>query len=122
MPGTRTEEVADHLAAAGLVVRAGYPTGRHVVDLCVGGALGFVGVTTGVHPDGPYAHVERDLALRRAGWPLADAFASRWRDDPAGLVAHVAAAVAPASSPTWPRRRPPPVRWVVQPVPEPPLR
>ncbi len=104
-----TEQVADRLTEAGLRVRAGYPTGRHVLDLCVGDASAFVGVTTGVHPGGPHAHVERDLALRRAGWPLVDAFASRWRDDLDGLVTRVGAGVAPLGPATWPRRPPPPV-------------
>ena len=115
-----TAEVADHLAGAGLVVRAGYPTGRHLVDLCVGDAFGFAGVTTGVHPGGPHAHVERDLALRRSGWPLVDAFASRWHDDLDELVDRVRAAVVPGRPPTWPRRPPPPSAAAQALLPPPP--
>ncbi|GII22856.1 AAA domain-containing protein [Planosporangium mesophilum] len=70
------------LTAAGLPVRAGYPVGRWSVDLCVGDGDGAVGLICGVHPDGIAAHLERQRALRRMGWTLHDAFASRWSHDP----------------------------------------
>lgn len=70
--------VVEDLAATGVTALPLYPTGRHSVDVCVGDDRGFVGLECGVHPDGPAAHVERHLALRRAGWPLAGAYRSRW--------------------------------------------
>jgi hypothetical protein len=52
------------------------------VDLCAGTGDGAVGLVCAVHPDGPAAHIERQLTLLRAGWRLVDAFASRWGGDP----------------------------------------
>lgn len=46
----------------------------------------FLGLECVVHPDGPEAHVERHLALRRLGWELADAYPSRWRDRQGELI------------------------------------
>jgi hypothetical protein len=77
---TWTVSLGDDLRAAGIPAVAGYPTGRHVVDLCVGDAAAFAGFTCMVHPEGPAAHIERHLSLRRAGWPLRDAFPSRWTE------------------------------------------
>jgi len=82
--------VAGWLAAAGIPTLPGYPTGRHVVDVCAGSDRRFLGLTCGVHPDGPAAHVERHLALRRAGWELADTFSSRWTDRQGELVLDLA--------------------------------
>lgn len=81
-----TERVFSDLSSAGAEVSMGYPCGRHVLDLCVGDASSYVGVETRVHPEGPEAHIERHLELGRAGWPLRDAFPSRWRDRPGELV------------------------------------
>lgn len=83
----RARDLARGCTEAGLPAMAGYPTGRHVVDVVVGDASGFVGIETDVHPAGPRAHVERHLALRRAGWTLADAFASRGPGRMAELLA-----------------------------------
>lgn len=74
----RARELAGEMDRGGIDALAGYPTGRHVVDVVVGDALGYVGIETDVHPDGAEAHIDRHLALQRAGWPLRDAFASRW--------------------------------------------
>jgi hypothetical protein len=78
--------IAADLQQTAVPVTAGYPTGRHVVDLCVGDARGFFGVEAVVHPDGADAHIERHLSLRRTGWVLHDAFASRWADRRGELV------------------------------------
>ncbi len=79
-PGPWVGLVAEDLAATGVAALARYPTGRHTVDVCAGDQRGFVGLECSVHPEGPAAHVERHLALRRAGWPLACAYRSRWGD------------------------------------------
>lgn len=75
-----SHRIADAVADTGVPVRTAYPAGRHVVDVAAGDDLRFVGIVCGVHPDGPEAHIDRHLELRRAGWPLAEAFASRWGD------------------------------------------
>jgi len=68
-----------------------YPVGGHTVDLAIGvGAMAF-GVETSVHPDGVQAHIDRHLALRRAGWRLVDAFESDWRGRREECVAWIAA-------------------------------
>jgi hypothetical protein len=69
--------LAAEFARLGTPARTGYPVGPWTVDVCVG-ERGFV---TDVHPDGPDAHIERQRALRAAGWQLVDAFASRWSGD-----------------------------------------
>ena len=43
-------------------------------------------VITGVHPDGPDAHIDRHLALRRRGWHIHEVFESRWSDQVALLA------------------------------------
>ena len=75
------DEIVADLVQADIAVVNGYPTGRHVLDVCVGDAShGFFGVEARIHPDGADAHIERHLSLRRAGWPLREAFPSRWGD------------------------------------------
>ena len=78
--------VADHLALGGTEVRTGYPSGRHVVDISLCDATRNVGFECDVHPDGPDAHIERHLALRRAGWDLVGAHRSRWGERPGELA------------------------------------
>ena len=70
--------MADSLAAAGIRTIACYPAGRHAVDVCAGDADRFVGLDCAVHPDGALAHVQRHLALRRAGWTVVGVHRSRW--------------------------------------------
>lgn len=69
-----TRALADVLTDAGERVRVGYEVGRWTVDLVVGEARP-VAVATRVHPDGPAAHLERYVALHRAGWHQTEAFA-----------------------------------------------
>lgn len=87
--------VAEGLSAAGMPAMTMYPTGRHAVDVCAGGAWRFVGLECGVHPKGPAAHVERHLALRRAGWELVDAYRSRYADRQGELVVELAEQLRP---------------------------
>lgn len=90
VPGPWVAEVSESLSAAGLPTVPLYPSGRHAVDVCAGDAGGFVGLECTVHPDGPAAHVERHLALRRAGWELEGAYRSRWGERRGELVVRVA--------------------------------
>jgi hypothetical protein len=92
--GARARAVATDLRLAGLDATAGYPTGRHVVDVCVATAGRDVAVETAVHPAGPAAHLDRHLALRRAGWRVLEAHASRHPSEPA-LVLEITHALAP---------------------------
>ena len=78
--------VADHLALGGTEVRTAYPSGRHVVDISLCDPVRNVGIECDVHPDGAEAHIERHLALRRAGWDLAGAHRSRWSERPGELA------------------------------------
>jgi hypothetical protein len=82
--------VAADLARSGAPVATGYPAGRHTIDLVVGAGEDALGVLFGVHPDGPDAHIDRRLALTRAGWHLRDAYATRWQDRPEQLAVELA--------------------------------
>jgi hypothetical protein len=75
--------LAAELSRSGTPARAHYPVGPWLVDLCVGEGGSAYGAICGVHPDGVGAHIERHRSLRRTGWRLIDAFASRWGGDPA---------------------------------------
>jgi hypothetical protein len=67
-----TVAMAGVLADNDLIARTAYPVGEWTVDVCVGADKRAVGVIVGCHPDGPAAHIDRHLALRRAGWRLID--------------------------------------------------
>ena len=84
------EQIATDLAAAGRPTLAAYPCGRHVIDVCVGDASAYYGLSCAVHPDGPDAHIERELSLRHAGWPMREAFRSQWADRIGELVIDLA--------------------------------
>jgi hypothetical protein len=88
-PTPWTAEVADALRDAGVALRVGYPTGRHVLDLCLDERYRALAFETEVHPDGPEAHLERRLALDRADWEVIDLFRSRWEGRTGALVLHV---------------------------------
>ena len=78
-PNSRwTAELAQALELAGVRVVAGYPVAGWKVDLVVGEGDSAFGVETTVHPDGPEAHIERHLTLRRAGWHLVSMFENSW--------------------------------------------
>ncbi len=79
-------EVQHELQAFGLPVVANYPVAGWSVDLAIGDKDNAIGVECGVHPDGAETHIEQYLALRRAGWTMADAFQSRWLTDPEGAA------------------------------------
>jgi hypothetical protein len=74
-------KLAGALSGADAAVRHGYPVGHWKIDLVVGEGDAAFGVVCGVHPDGVRAHIERQRALRRAGWRLVDAFPSTYGDD-----------------------------------------
>ncbi len=81
-----TGEIVSELQAFGMSVVPSYPVAGWVVDLAMGEKAAAIGVETTVHPEGAAAHIERYLALRRAGWTMADAFQSRWLTDAAGAA------------------------------------
>jgi hypothetical protein len=82
--------IATDLGSQAIDVAVGYPAGPHVVDLVVGDGDAALGVLFGVHADGPDAHVERHLQLRRAGWELREVFDTRWADRRAELAVELA--------------------------------
>lgn len=90
-----TTDLAETLVSAGVPTHPGYRTGRHTVDLCLGTPTKCFALVTGVHPAGPRAHVERQLALRQAGWTLRDAFPSRWSERRGELVVGLRSDLAP---------------------------
>jgi hypothetical protein len=84
--------LAAELSRSGVPARAHYPVGPWRVDLCVGEGDAAYGAICGVHPDGVAAHIERQRALRRAGWRLVDVFPSRWGGDAARAALELTAA------------------------------
>ena len=87
-------EVAAALAAPDVRVVTDYPVAGWAIDVALSDATAAIGVECTVHPDGPDAHIERHLTLRRAGWHLTDAFQSRWLLRPEEAAAHLAAELA----------------------------
>ncbi|HSH59698.1 MAG TPA: DEAD/DEAH box helicase, partial [Acidimicrobiales bacterium] len=89
-PANRVDEwpagIAVELECAGVPVLAGYPSGRHVVDVCVGDGKRFFAVECCVHAERPDAHIERHLSLSRMGWDFLEAYPSRWGDRRGELV------------------------------------
>ena len=81
-----TGDLADELGEFGVAVFPAYPVAGWSVDLAIGESAQAIGVETMVHPDGAKAHIEQHLALRRAGWDMADAFQSRWLTDAPGAA------------------------------------
>lgn len=90
-----TGRVADALRDCQTTVRAGYPVGRHVLDLVVGDGDRAMAVSTRVHPEGASAHIRRHLALARAGWNQTEAFAVAFDDDPVAAAFGLRDRVAP---------------------------
>lgn len=92
-PVARLEEwptgIAAELESAGLPVIPGYPSGRHVIDLCVGDAERYFAVEGCIHAEGPSAHIDRHLSLCRGGWDFLEAYPSRWGDRRAELIIEI---------------------------------
>lgn len=97
--GAWTRAIHDELAAAGIPVRAGYPVGRWRVDLCVGDGAGAVAVETEVHEGGSAAHIDRQRTLRTAGWPVVDAFPTRYGGDAVTAAVELAARLRRCAGP-----------------------
>lgn len=83
------------LTATGVPAVGLYPTGRHTVEVCAGDERRFLGLECSVHPAGPAAHVDRHLALRRAGWELVDAYPSRWSERRGELLVDLVSRLKP---------------------------
>ncbi|MFN3219402.1 MAG: AAA domain-containing protein [Acidimicrobiales bacterium] len=86
-------QVADALGGTDMRVVTEYPVAGWTIDIALGNGAEAIGVECTVHPDGPDAHIERHLTLRRAGWTMTDAFQSRWLLRPEEVAAHLAARV-----------------------------
>lgn len=93
-----TTRLAEALELGGVRVVAGYPVAGWHVDLVVGEGDAAFGVETTVHPDGPEAHAERHLALRRAGWDLVSMHESGWLLKTEEAAVHLAGLAARRSS------------------------
>ena len=74
--------VADALGEQGVAVRCGYQVGRHVIDVVAGTGEAAVAIECRPHRDGADTHMDRAMMLRRAGWRTADAFQTKWNDNP----------------------------------------
>ena len=74
------QRVAGALRDAGVPVRVGYRVGRYVVDVVAGEGEQAIAVECVPHVDGPTAHIDRAMQLRRMGWKTADAYQSKWHD------------------------------------------
>ena len=70
--------VADSLRNVGVPVRVGYRVGRYVVDVVAGEGDKAIAVECVPHVDGPTAHIDRAMQLRRMGWKTSDAYQSKW--------------------------------------------
>jgi hypothetical protein len=88
-----TADVARELAGYSVTVTPNYPVAGWQVDLAAGDGERAIGVECTVHPLGAEAHIERHLALRRAGWQLTDCFQSRWLARPESGAAELAGLV-----------------------------
>jgi hypothetical protein len=71
-------ELGAALAPYGVPTVVNYPVAGWEVDMVVGEGNGAFALECRLHPEGSRAHVERHLALRRAGWTIEDVFLSRW--------------------------------------------
>ena len=92
--GRWATELAAAVRLGGTRVVTGYPVAGWSVDLAVGEGAAAFGVETSVHPEGPLAHAERHLTLRRAGWHLVSMFESSWllqTEEAAVAIAAIAA-------------------------------
>ncbi|MCP3973478.1 MAG: AAA family ATPase [bacterium] len=85
-PSGWTAEIHSELSGFGVPLVANYPVAGWSVDLAVGDEGQAFGVECSIHSDGPDAHIEQHLALRRAGWTMVDAFQSRWLTDAEGAA------------------------------------
>ncbi len=92
------ETVARAAAENGSTVRTGYRVGRHLLDVVVGQGADAVAVDCVPHPDGPQAHIDRALMIRRGGWRTTDAFPSRWSDEPGRLGIELQAMIRSATA------------------------
>lgn len=91
-----TNALAAELARAQVPTRAGYRMGPWVLDLVVDDPTGAIAIETRVLDDDPDAHIERHLALARAGWSFVEAYPSRWDDNVARAALEVPDLVATA--------------------------
>ena len=78
--------LADELRRSSVELWERYPTGHHVVDIASVRAGRPVAVVCDLHADGIDAHLDRHLALARAGWDVLDALEPAWDDDRPRLV------------------------------------
>ncbi len=74
--------VAAALRPYGFPMWENYPVGGYTIDIAIGEGAGAVGVECRLHPAGVEAHMERHVALRRAGWELMTAMESRYLTRP----------------------------------------
>ncbi len=81
--------IAAGLESAGVSALPGYPTGRHVVDICVGDAQRHFAIECCVHAEGPTAHIDRHLSLCRLGWSFQEAYQSRWGSRRGELIVEI---------------------------------
>ncbi|MGH9225610.1 MAG: DEAD/DEAH box helicase [Acidimicrobiales bacterium] len=72
------DAIGRDLDSSGIAVTCAYPSGRHIVDVCVEDPARCVAIDCDVHARGPQAHIERHLDLLRRGWEITEAHRSRW--------------------------------------------
>ena len=108
-PGTGWKgAVFEALAPYGLPVWVDYPVGGYTGDIAVGEGDDAIGVECMIHPGGVDAHMERHIALRRAGWDMMTAMETRWLARPEDAAEAIARRVmrrsrAAAAEPRSPR-------------------
>ena len=85
--------VAAELDRQDCVVRCGYRVGGDVLDLVAGAGGAARAVDCRVHPGGVAAHISFRRALNRAGWRVAEAWASHYDGDAVRAAVELAAIV-----------------------------
>ena len=71
--------VAKTLRKQNIPVRTGYRAGRYIIDVVAGRGDKAVAIDCVLHPEGPDAHIDRAMTLRRIGWRTTDALELKWR-------------------------------------------
>jgi hypothetical protein len=90
-----SQRLGEELARNGAVVRAGYPVGSWLVDLCLGDGEEAAALECCVHGAGIAFHIDRHRELDRAGWRIAGAFPTRWESDPVRAALELVGEIGP---------------------------
>lgn len=80
------QRVAQALELFDIPVRTGYRVGRYVIDIVAGTDTNAIAIDCHVSANHVTEHIDRAMLLRRAGWRTADAYESKWSEEPERFV------------------------------------